>query len=58
MSGVWCLDLKIKLRIITKNHAAYPEKGFLTKSISKQNGRAIAMPAVLELSFPYVFIFL
>ena len=51
------MDLKIKLRIITKNHAAYSERGFLTKSISKPNGRVIAMPAVLKLSFSYVFVF-
>ena len=27
-----------------KNHAADPEKGFLTKSISKPYGHATAMP--------------
>ena len=35
--------------IITKNHAADPEKGFLTKSISKPYGRARAMPPAWEL---------
>ena len=35
----------INLRIITKNHAADPEKGFLIKSISKQYGGERAMPA-------------
>ena len=38
------------LRIITKNHAAYPETGFLTKSISKPYGRATAMPPAWELN--------
>ena len=37
------------LRIITKNHAADPEIRFLTKSISKLNGRATAMPTAWEL---------
>ena len=36
--------VKMNLRIITNNHAADPEKGFLTKSISKSYGRATAMP--------------
>ena len=34
----------MNLRIITKNHVADPEIGFLTKSISKLYGRATAMP--------------
>ena len=38
------MAVKMNLRIITKNHAADPEIGFLTKSISKPNGRATAMP--------------
>ena len=33
----WC---KKNLRIVTKNHEADPEKGFLTKSISKPYDRA------------------
>ena len=36
--------VKVNLTIITKNHAADPEIGFLTKSISKPYGRATAMP--------------
>ena len=39
----------MNLRIITKNHAADPEIGFLTKSISKPSGRATAMPTAWEL---------
>ena len=35
---------KMDLRIIIKNHAAVPEIEFLTKSLSKLNGRATAMP--------------
>ena len=31
--------VKMTLRIITKNHEADPEKGFLTKSISKPYDR-------------------
>ena len=34
----------MNLRIITKNHAADPEIGFLEKSISNSNGCAIAIP--------------
>ena len=34
----------MNLRIITKNHAGDSEIGFLTKSISKSYGRAMAMP--------------
>ena len=34
-----------------ENHAADPEIGFLTKSISKLNGRATAMPTAWELRF-------
>ena len=40
----------MNLRIITKNHAADPEKGFLKKSISKPYGRATAMPTAWELN--------
>ena len=40
----------MNLRIITKNHAADSEKGFLIKSISKPYGRATAMPQVCELN--------
>ena len=38
------MDVKMNLRIITKNYAADPEIGFLAKSISKSNGCATAMP--------------
>ena len=44
------MAVKMNLRIITKNHAADPEIGFHTKSISKPNGRATAMPTAWELS--------
>ena len=44
------MGVEINLKIITKNHAADPEKRFLTKSISKPNGRATAMPTALELN--------
>ena len=39
----------MNLRIITKNHAADPEKGFVAKSISKPDGCATAMPKTSEL---------
>ena len=39
----------MNLSIVTKNHAADPETGFLTKSISKSFGCATAMPTALEL---------
>ena len=38
------MAVKMKSRIITKNHEADPEIVFLTKSISKPYGRATAMP--------------
>ena len=38
------------LRIITKNHEADPEKGFLSKSISKSYGRGTAMPPAWKLN--------
>ena len=44
------MGAKVNLRLITKNHAADPEIGFLTKSISKPHGRATAMPPAWELS--------
>ena len=43
------MGVKMNLRIITKNHAADPEKGFLTKSLSKPNIRTTAMPTAWEL---------
>ena len=39
----------MNFRIKTKNHAADPEKGSLTKSISKPYGCATAMPPAWEL---------
>ena len=49
------MGVKMNFRIITKNHAADPEIGFLTKSISKPNGRATAMPTAWELNAFYNF---
>ena len=43
------MAVKMNLMIITKNHAADTEIGFLTKSISKPNGCATAMPTAREL---------
>ena len=43
------MGVKMNLRVIKKNHAADPEIGFLTKSFSKPNGRATAMPTTWEL---------
>ena len=43
------MAVKMNLRIITKNHEADPEKGFLTKSLSKPYGRATAVPPAWEL---------
>ena len=45
------MAVKMNLRIKTKNYAADPEKGILTKSISKPNGFATAMPTALELKY-------
>ena len=44
------IAVKMNLRIITKNHAADPEIGFLKKSISKLYSRATAMPPAWELT--------
>ena len=44
------MAVKMNLRIITKNHVADPEIGFLTKSISKPNGYAKTMPTAWELN--------
>ena len=38
------MSVKMNFRIITKNHEADPEIGFLTKSISKTYGCATAKP--------------
>ena len=43
------MGVKMNLRIILKNNVADPEIGFLTKSISKPYGRAMAMPPAWEL---------
>ena len=43
------MAIKTNLRIITKNHGADPEKGFLAKSIQKSNGCTAAMPTAWEL---------
>ena len=51
------MAVKMNLRIITKNHAADPEKGFLAKSISKSNGYATAMPTAWELKIFIVFFY-
>ena len=42
------MGVKMNFRIIMKNHAADPEKGFLKKSISKTYGRATVMPPAWE----------
>ena len=44
------MGVKMNFGIITKNHAADPEIGFLTKSISKPYGRATAIPTALGLN--------
>ena len=41
--------VKMNLSIITKNHAANPEKGSLKKSILKPYDRAAAMPTAWKL---------
>ena len=43
------MGVKINLRIITKNHEADPEIGFLTKPISKRYGRVTAIPPASKL---------
>ena len=44
------IGVKMNLRVIKKNYAADPEKGFLTKSISKPYDRTTAMPPAWELN--------
>ena len=44
------LGVKMNFRIITKNHAADPEKEFLKNSISKPYGPATVMPPARELN--------
>ena len=48
------MGVKINLRIITKNNAADPEIGFLTKSISRPYDRATAMPTAWKLKSDFV----
>ena len=47
------MGVKMNLRIITKNHTAGPDVGFLRKSISKPYARATAMPLAWELSINF-----
>ena len=42
---------KMNSRVVTRNHSADPEIGFLTKSIPKPYGRATAMPPAWELKY-------
>ena len=44
------MSVKIFLRMITKNHAADLEIGFLLKSILKPYGRAAVIPTAWELT--------
>ena len=44
------MTVKVNSRMITKNHAADPEIGFLIKSILKPYGRETAMPSAWEFS--------
>ena len=43
------MGVKMNLRVITNNHEADPEIGFLTKSILKPYDRATTMPPAWEL---------
>ena len=43
------MAVKMNSTIITKNHTADQEIGFLAQSISKSNGCATAMPTAWEL---------
>ena len=44
------MAVKMNLAIITKDHAADPEIGFLAKSISKSNSCETAIPTARELT--------
>ena len=44
------MGVEMNSRIKTKNHEADPERGYLTKSISKRYGSATTMPPALELT--------
>ena len=48
------MGVKMNLKIITKNHEADLEIGFLTKSILKPYGRATAMPPAWELKIKFL----
>ena len=43
------IGVEINLMVMTKNNASDPEIEFLTKSISKPDGRATAIPTALRL---------
>ena len=43
------ISVKMNLSKISKNNAAYPEQGFLTKSVLKPFGCTAAMPTAWEL---------
>ena len=45
------MSVKINLMVIRKHHGAYPEKGFLIKSILNPNSRTAAMPTAWKLSW-------
>ena len=47
------MGVKMNLRTMTKNRAADPEIGFLTKSTSKPYGRATAKPPAWKLRASY-----
>ena len=49
MNFITKIAVKMNLRIITKNHAAGQEIGFLAKSISMSHGCVTAMPTAWEL---------
>ena len=42
------MAVKMNSTIITKNHAADPEREFLAKSVSMSNGSATVMPTAWE----------
>ena len=50
------MGVKMNSRMITKKNAADSVIGFLTKSISKPNGRATAMPTAWELIIKNLFL--
>ena len=52
------MGVKMNLRILTKNHEADPEIGFLAKSISKPYGHVTAMPPAWELNTCFILLLL